>query len=118
MPRGKVGTVNSSFLTSRASSFKPKQPLFSGVCPKLGIPIYTGGDQISVAFTPENRSPNSILTTAKLKIALMRFIIATVHRILKRFDSRLAIIKGNRLEKRYLNKWRALFRIDRTILND
>ena len=45
-------------------------------------------------------------------------IIATVPRILKRFDSRLAIIKGNRLEKHYLSKWRALFRMDRTMLND
>lgn len=45
-------------------------------------------------------------------------IIATVPQILKRFDSRLAIIKGNRLEKRYLSKWRALFRMDRTMLND
>lgn len=45
-------------------------------------------------------------------------IIATVPRILKRFDSRLAIIRGNRIEKRYLSEWRALFRIDRTMLND
>lgn len=45
-------------------------------------------------------------------------IIATVPQILKRFDSRLAIIRGNRLEKCYLSKWRALFRIDRTMLND
>lgn len=39
--------------------------------------------------------------------------IATVYQILKRFDSRLAIIKGNRLEKRYLREWRETFRIDR-----
>ena len=45
-------------------------------------------------------------------------IIATVPRILKRFDSRLAIIKGNRLEKCYLSKWRTLFRMDRIMLND
>lgn len=45
-------------------------------------------------------------------------IIATVPRILKRFDSRLAIIKGNRIEKCYLSEWRALFRMDRTMLND
>lgn len=44
-------------------------------------------------------------------------IIATVPQILKRFDSRLAIIKGNRLEKRYLSEWRALFRMDRIMLN-
>ena len=41
LPRGKGGTVNRSFLTSRASSFKPKQPIFSGVASKLGIPIRT-----------------------------------------------------------------------------
>ena len=35
--------------------------------------------------------------------------------ILKRFDRRLAIIKGNRLEKRYLSEWRKLFRIDQEI---
>lgn len=44
-------------------------------------------------------------------------IIATVPRILKRFDSRLAIIRGNRIEKRYLSEWRALFRMDRIMLN-
>lgn len=41
--------------------------------------------------------------------------IATIPHILKRFDSKLAIIKGNRFEKRYLNEWRKLFRIDRSI---
>ena len=44
-------------------------------------------------------------------------IIATVPRILKRFDSRLAIIRGNRIEKRYLSECRALFRMDRIMLN-
>ena len=43
--------------------------------------------------------------------------IATIPHILKRFDRRLAIVKGNRLEKRYLSEWRKLFRIDREILN-
>ena len=39
--------------------------------------------------------------------------MATIPYILKRFDCRLGIIKGNRLEKRYLSEWRKLFRIDR-----
>ena len=42
-------------------------------------------------------------------------VMATIPLILKRFDCRLAIIKGNRLEKRYLSEWRKLFRIDREI---
>ena len=37
---------------------------------------------------------------------------ATIPHILRRFDRRLAIIKGNQLEKRYLSEWRKLFRID------
>lgn len=41
---------------------------------------------------------------------------ATISHILRRFDKRLAIIKGNRLEKRYLSEWRKLFRIDKTHL--
>ena len=41
---------------------------------------------------------------------------ATISHILRRFDKRLAIIKGNRLEKRYLSEWRKLFRIDKTYL--
>lgn len=41
--------------------------------------------------------------------------MATIPHILKRFDCRLGIIKGNRLEKRYLSEWRKLFRIDREI---
>ena len=40
-------------------------------------------------------------------------ILVGICDILKRFDRRLAIIKGNRLEKRYLSEWRKLFRIDR-----
>jgi hypothetical protein len=40
-------------------------------------------------------------------------ILVGISDILKRFDRRLAIIKGNRLEKRYLSEWRKLFRIDR-----
>lgn len=40
---------------------------------------------------------------------------ATIPHILRRFDRRLAIIKGNQLEKRYLQKWREAFRIDRKI---
>ncbi|WP_233118905.1 tRNA delta(2)-isopentenylpyrophosphate transferase [Aggregatibacter actinomycetemcomitans] len=43
---------------------------------------------------------------------------ATIPQILRRFDKRLAIIKGNRLEKRYLSEWRALFRIDREITKE
>lgn len=41
---------------------------------------------------------------------------ATIPHVLRRFDKRLAIIKGNRLEKRSLNEWRKLFRIDREII--
>ena len=41
--------------------------------------------------------------------------MATIPHILKRLDCRLGIIKGNRLEKRYLSEWRKLFRIDREI---
>jgi len=41
---------------------------------------------------------------------------ATIPHILGRFDKRLAIIKGNRFEKRYLSEWRKLFRIDREFL--
>lgn len=41
---------------------------------------------------------------------------ATIPHILRRFDKRLAIIKGNRLEKRFLNEWRKLFRIDREMI--
>ena len=42
-------------------------------------------------------------------------VMATIPHILKRFDCRLGVIKGNRLEKRYLSEWRKLFRIDREI---
>ena len=42
-------------------------------------------------------------------------VFATIPHILRRFDKRLAIIKGNRLAKRYLSEWRKLFRIDREI---
>lgn len=40
---------------------------------------------------------------------------ATITHILRRFDRRLAIIKGNQLEKRYLREWRTAFRIDKNI---
>lgn len=40
---------------------------------------------------------------------------ATISHILRRFDRRLAIIKGNQLEKRYLREWLEAFRIDRNI---
>jgi len=40
---------------------------------------------------------------------------ATIPHILRRFDRRLAIIKGNQLEKRYLREWREAFRIDNEI---
>lgn len=42
-------------------------------------------------------------------------VFATIPHILRRFDKRLAIIKGNRLEKRYLSEWSKLFRIDQEI---
>lgn len=44
-------------------------------------------------------------------------VIGTIPHILRRFDKRLAIIKGNRFEKYYLSKWRRLFRIDKEIYN-
>ena len=40
---------------------------------------------------------------------------ATIPHILRRFDRRLAIIKGNQLEKRYLREWLEAFSIDRNI---
>ena len=40
---------------------------------------------------------------------------ATIPHILRRFDRRLAIIKGNQLEKRYLREWLEAFRIDRNL---
>lgn len=40
---------------------------------------------------------------------------ATIPHILRRFDRRLAIIKGNQLEKRYLREWLEAFRLDRNI---
>ncbi len=42
---------------------------------------------------------------------------ATIPHILRRFDRRLAIIKGNQFEKRYLREWREAFRIDNEIEN-
>ena len=42
-------------------------------------------------------------------------VFATIPHILRRFDRRLAIIKGNQLEKRYLREWLEAFRIDRNI---
>ena len=42
-------------------------------------------------------------------------VFATIPHILRRFDKRLAIIKGNRLEKRYLSEWRKLFRLEKEI---
>ena len=44
-------------------------------------------------------------------------VFATIPHILRRFDKRLVIIKGNRLEKRYLSEWRKAFRIDNEIDN-
>lgn len=41
--------------------------------------------------------------------------LATIPHILRQFDRRLAIIKGNQFEKRYLREWREAFRIDRKI---
>lgn len=43
--------------------------------------------------------------------------MTTIPHLLRRFDSRLAIIKGNRLEKRYLSEWRRYFRIDKELEN-
>ena len=42
-------------------------------------------------------------------------ILVGIPDILKRFDRRLAIIKGNQLEKRYLREWRKAFRMDREL---
>lgn len=44
-------------------------------------------------------------------------VFATIPHILGYFDKRLAIIKGNRLEKRYLSEWCKAFRIDNEIDN-
>jgi hypothetical protein len=38
-----------------------------------------------------------------------------ISNILKRFDQKLVIIKGNQLEKRYLREWSETFRIDNTL---
>ncbi len=45
-------------------------------------------------------------------------ILVGIPDILKRFDRRLVIIKGNQLEKRYLREWREAFRIDREITKE
>lgn len=45
-------------------------------------------------------------------------VFATIPHILKRFDRRLAIIKGNRLEKHYLSEWRKSFRVFRCNIFD
>lgn len=42
-------------------------------------------------------------------------VFATIPHILRRFDKRLAIIKGNQIEKRYLSEWRKLFRLDKEL---
>ena len=42
-------------------------------------------------------------------------VFATIPHILRRFDKRLAIIKGNQFEKRYLSEWRKLFRLDKEL---
>ncbi|QLD33858.1 tRNA delta(2)-isopentenylpyrophosphate transferase [Mannheimia varigena] len=41
--------------------------------------------------------------------------IASIPKIMKCYDRRLAIIRGNQFEKRYLREWRKLFRIDKSI---
>jgi hypothetical protein len=43
--------------------------------------------------------------------------IVKISCILSKLDSKLAIVRGNRLEKRYLYKWIKYFRIDRSINN-
>ena len=42
-------------------------------------------------------------------------VFATIPHILRRFDKRIAIIKGNKFEKRYLSEWRKLFRLDKEL---
>ena len=69
-----------------------------------------------------NKTDNALSLKEQFKLWLEEeqksdemIVIATIPHILKRFDCRLGIIKGNRLEKRYLREWRKLFRIDREI---
>lgn len=69
-----------------------------------------------------NKTDNALSLKEQFKLWLEEeqksdemIVMATIPLILKRFDCRLAIIKGNRLEKRYLSEWRKLFRIDREI---
>ena len=40
---------------------------------------------------------------------------ATIPHILRRFDRRLAIIKGNQFETCYLREWLEAFRVDREL---
>ena len=44
-------------------------------------------------------------------------VIVKIPCILSKLDSKLAIVSGNRLEKRYLHKWIKCFRLDRSINN-
>lgn len=67
-----------------------------------------------------NKTDNVLLVKEQFKLWLEEeqksdemIVIATIPHILKRFDSRLVIVKENCLEKRYLSEWRKLFRIDR-----
>ena len=69
-----------------------------------------------------NKADNSLSLKEQFKLWLEEeqksdemIAMATIPLILKKLDSRLGIIKGNRLEKRYLSEWRKLFRIDREI---
>lgn len=69
-----------------------------------------------------NKTDNALSLKEQFKLWLEEeqksdemIVMATIPLILKRFDYRLGIIKGNRLEKRYLSEWRKLFRIDREI---
>ena len=69
-----------------------------------------------------NKTDNALSLKEQFKLWLEEeqksdemIVMATIPHILKRFDCRLGIIKGNHLEKRYLSEWRKLFRIDRDI---
>ena len=69
-----------------------------------------------------NKADNSLSLKEQFKLWLEEeqksdemIAMATIPHILKKFDCRLGIMKGNRLEKRYLSEWRKLFRIDREI---
>ena len=59
-----------------------------------------------------NRTNNESASSLKQQFKLW---LEQEPHILRRFDRRLAIIKGNQLEKRYLREWREAFRVDKEL---